>query len=51
MYLVTCIYGTRKVAWTMASAMEWLAACGPRACIQNRITGRTVAARNFTRAY
>lgn len=43
MYLITDTYGTRQVAWRYATAVEWLAACSPRAEIRNRFTGRVLA--------
>lgn len=45
MFLITCCYGTRKVAWTRCEALAWLAACGPIASISNRFTGRELARR------
>lgn len=51
MYRVTCSYGTKKVCWTMRTALEWLAAAGPDAAISDRITGRVMRSRIQTRAY
>jgi hypothetical protein len=45
MFCVTCNYGTHQWVIGRAAALEWLAACGPRATVRN-IWGRTVAARN-----
>lgn len=45
MYRVVDSYGTDKKCWTWAEALSWLAACSPSARIVNRITGRTLAAR------
>lgn len=45
MFLITDDYGTRRVAWTRAEALSWLAACSPRAEIRNRFTGRLLARR------
>jgi hypothetical protein len=51
MFLITDSYGTRRTAWTRAAALEWLAVCSPEAKIVHRLTGRTLAARTFARAY
>lgn len=45
MYLITCSYGTRQIAWTRRAALEWLACCGDVATVTHRLTGRVVAVR------
>jgi hypothetical protein len=45
MYRITCAYGTNQVAWSWREALAWLAVCGPRATICNRLTGATIAGR------
>lgn len=47
MFIITDTYGTRKVAWTRAEALCWLAVCSPDATITNRFTGRLVGARRI----
>jgi hypothetical protein len=51
MYRITDSYGTNKTAWTRKEAFAWLAVCSPEAKITNRITGRVIAARKFSRVY
>lgn len=51
MYLIIDSFGTNQTAWTKAGALAWLAACSPSAVIVHRLTGRTVAARQFSRVY
>ena len=46
MYLILDEYGTRQIAWRWSTAMEWLAACAPRAAIYNRFTDTFIAYRH-----
>lgn len=50
MYLVIDTYGTRRPAWTWRAALDWLAACSPDARIVNRLTGRVLAERHYSKA-
>lgn len=44
LYLITCDMGTRQRCWSRRTALEWLAACGPRAQVRD-LFGRLVAQR------
>ena len=46
MYLITDSYGTRQTAWTLRSALQWLACTAAEGgTIRNRFTLRVVARR------
>lgn len=44
MYLITDDYGTRRRAWTLVDALDWLRYCSPRAEIRT-VFGRLIASR------
>ena len=46
-YEITDTYGTRRRAWSIGEAMDWLRYCSPGAMICDAWTGRFIAARNF----
>lgn len=45
MFRIICNYGTNRTTFSRATALQWLAACGPDAKIVHRITGKILAHR------
>jgi hypothetical protein len=51
MYAIIDTYGTKRTAWTLKGAREWLPFCSPHAVIYNRLSRRVIMSRSFYRVY
>jgi len=50
-YIIVDSYGTNQQCWTKKQALEWLAACSPKAAIFCGFTMRRLVTRETVRAY